>query len=56
MIVGAIVLYDASPIPTKPRKNRNHLKSFTNDPKKVVVDHITTPIIIIERREYRSPK
>jgi hypothetical protein len=54
--VGAIVEYDASPIPTIARAIMNHLKSVIKDPSNVVAPHNAIPKAIICFLEYRSPK
>lgn len=56
MIVGAIVLYDASPIPTIARNDINVPYDGIIEPNIVVPLHKATPNIIIHRREYLSPK
>lgn len=55
-MVGAIVLYEASPMPTIARKIMNDLYVGMYEPKNVVPLHRATPNIMIQRREYRSPK
>lgn len=56
MIVGAIVLYDASPMPTIARKRANVSKVGIYDPINVVALQSATPAIMFHRLEYRSPR
>lgn len=56
MIVGAIVLYEASPMPTIARKIAKVVKLGMYDPRIVVALHSATPEIMFHRLEYRSPR
>lgn len=51
MIVGAIVLYEASPIPTIARNMMKVVYEFIYDPINVVALHSATPEIMFHRRE-----
>lgn len=51
MMVGAIVLYEASPIPTNARNSINVPYESINDPMNVVALQSATPEIMFHRRE-----
>ena len=46
MMAGATVEYEASPMPTRPRKKRNHQKLVMKDPSSVAAhqNEMPTPI------------